>query len=164
MLNRLQAINNDKTKQLITQGTVLAFDFGEQRIGVAMGEHILGLASPLTTIDNESNEIRFAQISALIAEWQPKVLVVGLPFSEDGSEHAMTALAKKFARRLDGRFGIPVVMIDERFSSTEASQTLKERGVKGRKQKPLIDQVAAQHILQSYFDRVNEETRSHANS
>jgi putative Holliday junction resolvase len=75
----------------------------------------------------------------------------------------MTTLAKKFARRLDGRFGIPVVMIDERFSSAEASQTLKAMGVKGRKQKPLIDQVAAQHILQSYFDSVNEETRSHAN-
>lgn len=164
MLNRLQAINNDKTKQLIMQGTVLAFDFGEQRIGIAMGEHMLGIANPLTTIDNESNEIRFAEISALITEWQPQVLVVGLPLSDDGSEHAMTALAKKFARRLDGRFGIPVVMIDERFSSIEASQTLKEKGVKGRKQKPLIDQVAAHHILQSYFDRVNEETRSHANS
>lgn len=164
MLNRLQAINNDKTKQLLTEGTVLAFDFGEQRIGIAMGEHMLGLAKPLTTIDNESNEVRFAQISVLITEWQPKVLVVGLPFSEDGSEHEMTVLAKKFARRLDGRFGIPVVMIDERFSSAEASQTLKEQGIKGRKQKPLIDQVAAQHILQSYFDRVNEETRSHANS
>jgi len=163
MLNRLQAINNDKTKQLVTQGTVLAFDFGEQRIGIAMGEHMLGIANPLTTIDNESNEIRFAEISALIAEWQPKVLVVGLPLAEDGSEHAMTTLAKKFARRLDGRFGIPVVMIDERFSSAEASQTLNAMGVKGRKQKPLIDQVAAQHILQSYFDSVNEETRSHAN-
>lgn len=163
MLNRLQAINNDKTKQLVTQGTVLAFDFGEQRIGVAMGEHMLGVANPLTTIDNESNEIRFAQINTLITEWQPKVLVVGLPLSEEGSEHEMTALAKKFARRLDGRFGIPVVMIDERFSSAEASQTLKAMGVKGRKQKPLIDQVAAQHILQSYFDSVNEETRIHAN-
>lgn len=164
MLNRLQAINNDKTKQLVTKGTVLAFDFGEQRIGVAMGEHMLGVANPLTTIDNESNEIRFAEINALVTEWQPQVLVVGLPLSDDGSEHAMTALAKKFARRLDGRFGIPVVMIDERFSSAEASQTLKEKGVTGRKQKPLIDQIAAQHILQSYFDRVNEETRSHANS
>jgi putative Holliday junction resolvase len=163
MLNRLQAINNDKTKQLVIQGTVLAFDFGEQRIGIAMGEHMLGVANALTTINNESNEIRFSEISTLIADWKPKVLVVGLPLSEDGSEHAMTVLAKKFARRLDGRFGIPVVMIDERFSSAEASQTLNAMGVKGRNQKTLIDQVAAQHILQSYFDSVNKETKSHAN-
>ncbi|MEZ0231955.1 MAG: Holliday junction resolvase RuvX [Methylophilaceae bacterium] len=152
----LKTINNDPSKQLAltAQGTALAFDFGEKRIGIAIGEHLLGIAHPLTTIDTEGNNERFNLISKLIAEWTPSVLIVGLPLSMDGEEHATTMLCKKFARRLDGRFDLPVVMIDERLSSAEASQSLKEVGIGGRKQKPLIDQVAAQHILQSYFDIV----------
>jgi putative Holliday junction resolvase len=157
----LQAINNDKTKQLIPQGTALGFDFGEKRIGVAVGEHMLGIAHPLITVEVESNDERFAAIATLITEWQPKVLVVGLPLSVDGAEHAMTLLSKKFARRLDGRFGIPVVMMDERYTSAEASQSLNEAGIRGRKQKIMLDQVAAQHILQSYFDTVSQDTLTH---
>lgn len=150
----LQAINNDKTKQLIPQGTALGFDFGERRIGVAIGEHMLGIAHPLTTIDAEGNEVRFNAIAALIEAWHPSTLVVGLAMAEDGGEHAMTVLSRKFARRLDGRFGLPVVMVDERYSSAEASQSLRQAGVAGRRQKAMLDQVAAQHILQSYFDMV----------
>jgi putative Holliday junction resolvase len=157
----LQAINNDKTKQLIPQGTALGFDFGEKRIGVAVGEHMLRIAHPLITVEAESNDERFAAIATLITEWQPKVLVVGLPLSVDGAEHAMTLLSKKFARRLDGRFGIPVVMMDERYTSAEASQSLNEAGIRGRKQKIMLDQVAAQHILQSYFDTVSQDTLTH---
>jgi putative Holliday junction resolvase len=133
-------------------GTVLAFDFGERRIGVAIGEQLLGIAHPLTTIDAEANDDRFRLIGELIAEWKPMQLVVGLPLSLDGEEHKLTLLSRKFARRLNGRFNLPVVMVDERLSSSEASQTLKEIGIGGRKQKPMLDQVAAQHILQSYFD------------
>lgn len=134
------------------QGSVLAFDFGEKRIGVAVGEHLLGIAHPLTTIASEVNDERFRAIGALITEWHPSLLVVGLPLSLDGEEHAVTLLCKKFARRLEGRFGLPVVLIDERLSSAEASQSLKQAGIGGRKQKPMLDQVAAQTILQSYFD------------
>jgi putative Holliday junction resolvase len=134
------------------QGTVLAFDFGEKRIGVAIGELMLGIAHPLTTIAAEANDERFNQIEKLIAEWRPVQLVVGLPLSLEGQEHGLTALCKKFARRLDGRFALPVVLIDERLSSAEASQNLKEIGIAGRRQKPMLDQVAAQRILQSYFD------------
>lgn len=137
------------------QGTVLAFDFGEKRIGIATGEHMLGIAHPLTTINSESNEDRFNIIAELISQWHPVMLVVGLPLSLDGEEHELTRLCKKFARRLDGRFGLPVVLVDERLSSVEASQTLKQLGIAGRKQKPMLDQVAAQHILQSYFDNLN---------
>ena len=133
-------------------GTVLAFDFGKQRIGVAVGEQLLGIAHPLTTINAEANDERFRIISELIAQWQPVQLVVGLPLSLEGEEHALTLLSKKFARRLNGRFNLPVALVDERLSSVEASQTLKELGIGGRKQKPMLDQVAAQHILQSYFD------------
>ena len=135
------------------EGTVLAFDFGERRIGVAVGETILKLAHPLITIDSEINEVRFTQIQALIEEWRPALLVVGLPLSVDGEAHAMTKLSTRFAQRLEGRFSLPVTLVDERFSSAEASQNLKEAGVYGRQQKAMIDQVAAQTILQSYFDQ-----------
>lgn len=152
-----QTINNDPAKQdlLTAEGTALGFDFGERRLGIAVGEHLLGIAHPLATIDNESNEVRFEAIAQLIAEWHPSVLVVGLPMSLDGEPHELTRLCQKFARRLDGRFGLPVVMVDERLTSSEASQSLQQGGISGRKQKPLLDQVAAQHILQSYFDTVS---------
>jgi putative Holliday junction resolvase len=150
----LQLIDNENIydKIKVQAGTVLAFDFGERRIGIAVGEHLINNANPLMTIDNESNEVRFAAITQLINEWQPKLLVVGLPLSLDGSETEVTQLCKKFARRLNGRFNLPVIMIDERYSSTEASQLLNESGIKGRAQKAMLDQVAAQTILRSYFD------------
>lgn len=137
------------------QGTVLAFDFGEKRIGVATGEYMLGIAHPLTTISSEINDERFAAIAELITQWHPATLVVGLPLSLDGEEHGLTRLCKKFARRMHGRFSLPIVLVDERLSSAEASQTLRQLGIHGRKQKPMLDQVAAQHILQSYFDNLN---------
>ncbi|MGQ2965425.1 Holliday junction resolvase RuvX [Methylophilus sp.] len=133
-------------------GTVLAFDFGEKRIGVAVGETLLSLAHPLLTIDAEENAAKFEQITSLLQEWQPVLLIVGLPMTMDGDAHAMTALAQKFAQRLEGRFNLPVMMIDERLTSAEAAQSLREAGIKGRAQKQHLDQVAAQTILQSYFD------------
>ncbi|MDO9151319.1 MAG: Holliday junction resolvase RuvX [Methylotenera sp.] len=155
----MQLIDNEKVynKDYVQSGTVLAFDFGERRIGIAVGEHLLGSATPLMTIDNESNEIRFQIITKLVSEWQPRLLVVGLPLSLDGTEHAVTQLCKKFARRLNGRFNIPVMLIDERYSSVEASQLLNEAGIRGRAQKEMLDQVAAQTILQSYFDHASKQ-------
>ncbi|HEY0842665.1 Holliday junction resolvase RuvX [Methylotenera sp.] len=151
----MQLIDNEKVynQANVQSGTVLAFDFGERRIGIAVGEHLLASATPLMTIDNESNEIRFQIITKLVNEWQPRLLVVGLPLSLDGTEHAVTQLCKKFARRLNGRFNLPVALIDERYSSAEASQLLNEVGIRGRAQKEMLDQVAAQTILQSYFDQ-----------
>lgn len=136
----------------VLKSTVLCFDFGEQRIGVAVGEHMLANANPLTTISSESNDVRFEVIGKLIDEWQPKLLVVGLPLNVDGSAHSMTQLCKKFARRLNGRFNLPVMLVDERYSSIEASEKLNVAGIKGRAQKERLDQVAAQGILQSYFN------------
>jgi putative Holliday junction resolvase len=135
-------------------GTVMAFDYGEKRIGVATGETMLKTAHALTTIAAEQNEVKFKQIGLLIAEWRPSLLVVGLPTHLDGEAHLMTQLAKKFAQRLEGRFNLPVVMVDERLSSAEAAQSLTEAGIKGSKQKAMIDAVAAQTILQSYFDQL----------
>lgn len=149
-----QLIDNESVydAKIVLASTVLCFDFGEQRIGVAVGEHVLATANPLLTIDNESNEIRFEAINKLVNEWQPKLLIVGLPLSLDGAETSVTQLCKKFARRLNGRFNLPVMLIDERYSSVEASYLLSQSGIKGRAQKEMLDQVAAQTILQSYFD------------
>ncbi len=135
--------------------TVLAFDFGEKRIGVAVGDTAVGIAHPLQTILAESVDARFAAIAALIEEWRPTRLVVGLPVHLDGAEHEFTRLARKFANRLRGRFNLPVALVDERLSSAEASQSLKAIGIAGRRQKPVLDQVAAQHILQRYLDQAH---------
>ena len=158
-MRKIATINNDQTSsaQWVADGCVLAFDFGEKRIGIAIGEHLLGIAHPLATIDSEANEERFRQIAVLIEEWRPTLLIVGLPLSVDGEEHALTLLSRKFARRLDGRFGLPVAMVDERYTSVAASQSLHDAGISSRKQKPMLDQVAAQHILQSYFDNLTVE-------
>lgn len=154
--SHMQLIDNENVyeKSAVESSTVLAFDFGERRVGIAVGEHLLGSANPLTTIDNESNDIRFQIISTLVKEWQPKLLVVGLPLNVDGTEHAVTQLCKKFARRLNGRFNLPVILIDERYSSVEASSQLNQVGIRGRAQKAMLDQIAAQTILQSYFDSI----------
>lgn len=133
-------------------GTLLAFDFGKKRIGIAVGNTVSGTANPLATLDDERNEVRFARIGQLIAEWQPAALVVGLPCNDDGTPHEMTALARRFANRLKGRFELPTLLVDERYTSAAASLVLAGEGVHGRKQKPLLDQYAAQQILQAYFD------------
>ena len=134
-------------------GTVLAFDFGEKRIGVAVGERELAQAHPLTTIRSEANAARFAVIAALIAEWQPVSLVVGLPLALDGTPHAMTARCTRFANQLRGRFGLPVDYAEERLSSVEAEERLRESGHDARSARAHVDALAAQLILQGYFER-----------
>ena len=134
------------------EGIVLAFDFGLKRIGVAIGETLLGQARPLTAIAAEANEARFAAIGRLIAEWQPGRLVVGLPSSMDGGEHAMSARCRRFAHQLEGRFGLPVGLVDERLSSDEAERRLSDAGLDWRARKQQVDAAAAQIILQDYFD------------
>jgi len=141
----------------MTSGTVLAFDFGEKRIGVATGAANIRIAHPLETIYAESNDDRFARIATLLAEWQPTQLVVGLPTHMDGSEHELTKLARKFAQRLNGRFNLPVALVDERLSSAEAEDRLREAGITGRNQKAHVDAVAAQTILQSWFDQQHDQ-------
>lgn len=133
-------------------GTLLAFDFGLKRIGVAVGNTISCSTQPLVTLHGEKNEQRFAEIAKLIQEWQPTALVVGLPCNDDGSPHEMTRLCRRFANRLKGRFNLPTILVDERYTSASASSHLNEIGVRGIRQKPVLDQVAAQHILQAYFD------------
>ena len=119
--------------------TVLAFDFGLKRIGVAVGEPELGTAHPLRSIQG------FAEIPPLIEEWKPAELVVGRPTRVDGSAHDMTRRAEDFARRLERTFKVPVARVDERYSSVEAQSRLR-----GAKRKP-VDSVAAQLLLEQYF-------------
>ena len=97
----------------------LAFDFGTRRVGVASGNTLLKSATPLKTLAVEG-DARFAAIETLIREWQPDALVVGVPFHPDGAEHENTRRARRFARQLQGRFGLPVHEVDERYSTTEA--------------------------------------------
>ncbi len=138
-----------------TRGSVLAFDFGLKRIGVAIGDWENRLAHPLETISGEGNEARFGRIAALIDEWRPTQLVCGLPFSMDGAEHDLTRRARRFANQLNGRFGLPVALVDERLTSFDADLRLREAGVKGSARKGLDDAVAAQQILQDYFDHAH---------
>ena len=97
----------------------LAFDFGVRRVGVATGSLLLRQPQPLKSIAVEG-DARFAAIAALIAEWQPDALVVGVPFHPDGAEHDNTHRARRFARQLHGRFRLPVHEVDERYTTTEA--------------------------------------------
>jgi putative Holliday junction resolvase len=126
-----------------TPETILGFDFGTQRIGVAMGNTMIGQASPLAIIDAPDNATRFAAIGALLAQWTPARLVVGLPLHPDGNEHEMTARSRRFANQLHGRYGLPVELVDERYSSAVLTAKRGER----------IDDRAAAVILQQYFDQ-----------
>jgi putative Holliday junction resolvase len=139
-------------KTIPISGTLLAFDFGIKRIGIAIGNSLTTSARPLTTINDEKNYVRFSSIASLISEWQPAALVVGLPCNDDGTPHEMTALCRRFANRLKGRFNLPTLLVDERYTSAAASAVLDEEGIHGRNQKSYIDQYAAQQILQAYFD------------
>lgn len=133
-------------------GTVLAFDFGERRIGVAVGELELGIAHPLETIDAAANDARFARIAALLQEWRPVLLVVGLPLALDGGEHQLTRLARKFAQRLHGRFGIETRLVDERLTSVEAQREARASGLNARDVDRHMDPLAAKLILEAFFN------------
>jgi putative Holliday junction resolvase len=131
--------------------TVLAFDFGTRRIGVAVGNTILRTAQALATIDDERTDARFARIAALVDEWRPGLLVVGIPVHADGTDHAMTERARRFARQLEGRFRLPVAHADERYTTEEAAAQLAARR-SGRRGRDERDALAAQIILQGWFD------------
>lgn len=137
---------------IVDHGVFLAFDFGKKRIGVAVGNSVSRTARPLITLHGEQKVQRFVAIGDLVREWEPNALVVGLPCHEDGTTHELTHLCRRFAQRLKGRFALPVFLVDERYTSATASLHLAAMGIRGIRQKPLLDQVAAQQILQAYFD------------
>lgn len=125
--------------------TVLAFDFGLKKIGVALGNTFLQEAQPLEVIRTETKQARFEAIANLIRKWEPDLLVVGLPLTETGEEQFVSGHARRFANQLYGRFNLPVELVDERGSSMEAQQRLSKN----------IDEdaVAAAIILERYFNQ-----------
>jgi putative holliday junction resolvase len=136
-------------------GTVMAFDFGLKRIGVAVGDLELGIAHPVTTLNVETNIDRLAAVEKLVTEWQPTQFVIGEAQYEDATNnevHPIAHLAKKFGNRLTEQYHLPITYVNEFLSSTEAASQLKAQGITGRAQKTQLDAVAAQIILQAYFD------------
>lgn len=133
-------------------GTVFGFDFGTKRIGISVGETLISQAHPLMVIHGEANDDRFAAIKKLVDEWRPVAFIVGLPTHMDGSEHEMTARCQRFAKQLRGRFELPVELVDERLTSADAEIRLRETGKNAKSAKKHLDAVAAQLILQTWFD------------
>ena len=121
----------------------LAFDFGLKRIGVASGNSLTRSATPLMTVA-EAGQRRFEAIAALIGQWQPCALVVGVPYHPDGAPHENTARAQHFARQLKGRFRLPVHEVDERYTTTQA----RAAGAKD------LDAAAAAIILEQYLNKL----------
>lgn len=133
--------------------TLLAFDFGLRRIGIAVGQDVTASASPLGVVDNRDGEIDFAAIDRLVSEWRPARLVVGMPFNTDGSPGELDGPVKAFIAALD-RYGLPIATTDERYSSIEAERVLKEAradGRRGRIDKASIDAAAAVLIAERYL-------------
>jgi putative Holliday junction resolvase len=129
--------------------TLLAFDFGLRRIGVAVGNSLLGTTQPLPTLRAREGAPDWQALEALVGEWRPDLLVVGEPLNMDGSPSELSARAGKFARRLHGRLGLPVEMADERLSSVEAKQRARAEGHRGDFGRQPVDSLAAELILQS---------------
>jgi putative Holliday junction resolvase len=123
--------------------TVMAFDYGTRRIGVAVGNTLTRLGQPIKTIAEASGDAVFKVIEGLLKEWQPNRLVVGLPCHPDGAEHAMSAKARRFGNQLQGRFQLPVEWVDERYSSAglEVNPDMRDN----------LDAESAALILEQYF-------------
>ncbi len=133
--------------------TYLGFDFGNKKIGVAVGQTTTGTASPLQTIRSINQQPDWRIISQLVEQWRPTGLVVGLSKQADGSDNPITPRIRKFCRQLDGRYHLPVYQIDEAYSTFEAKQLLfDDLNVKAGKLWAVQDQLAAQLILQSWLN------------
>jgi putative holliday junction resolvase len=132
--------------------TLLGFDFGMKNIGVAVGQELTHTASPLTVIKAREGIPNWEHIQALLDEWRPQKLIVGLPLNMDGTEQEMTAAARRFGNRLNGRFHLPVDWQDERLTTFEA---LDQLGIQSKMQsnnRDDVDRISAQLILQSWLN------------
>lgn len=133
--------------------TIIAFDFGLRRIGVAVGQDVTGSASPVGVVTNRDAGVDHERISALLAEWQPTQLVVGMPAHADGSPSAVQEHVEAFIEELEV-YGLPIDTIDERYTSVEAERALKEArkaGTRGRISKEQVDSAAAVFIAERYL-------------
>lgn len=141
--------------------TILGFDYGQRRIGVAIGQSITHTTRPLTTVMVAQQRPDWEQISRLLEEWQPDLVVVGLPMNMDGTEHEMSKRARRFANQINGRYQLTVELVDERLSSIEAEEIVQEARREGRlkrkNSKQSIDQVAAELIIQTWWSEHHKE-------
>jgi len=133
--------------------TVLAFDFGLRQIGVATGNCLLGTTTSLPILKAKDGIPDWQELEKLVNEWRPDVLVVGEPLNMDGSASELSAQAGKFARRLHGRLGLKVEMVDERLSSFEAKSLSREQGHRGDFKRQPVDSLAAELILRTWLSR-----------
>jgi len=131
--------------------TLLGFDYGLKRIGVAVGQELTGTASALTTVTARDGKPDWEAISRLIEEWRPDAVVVGLPLNMDGSDHELSRRARRFGNQLHGRYNLPAYFIDERLSSLEAEALLKGKSHHKALYKESIDKLAAQVILETWL-------------
>lgn len=129
--------------------SVLAFDYGTKQIGVATGQTLTGNTQPVAVLKARDGQPNWTQLTALVATWRPTLLLVGLPLNMDDSEGELCVRARKFARRLQGRLGLPVKMVDERLSTAEAKEIAGVRG--GYDHKRPVDSIAAALILQTWL-------------
>lgn len=132
--------------------TIIAFDFGTGSIGCAVGQEITGTATPLAAFKARDGIPNWDDIGKMLKEWKPDLVIVGLPLNMDGTEQPITHLARKFANRIHGRFGLPIELHDERLTTVEAKSTLFEYGGYRALNKGKIDSASAVIILESYFD------------
>ncbi|AXU97730.1 MAG TPA: Holliday junction resolvase RuvX [Erwinia persicina] len=137
---------------MMSSMTMLSFDFGTKSIGVAIGQQLTGTARPLTALKANDGVPDWNRIEALLKEWQPDRVVVGLPLNMDGTEQPLTVRARKFANRLHGRFGVQIELHDERLSTVEARAELFERGGFRALSKGSVDSLSAVIILESWFE------------
>ncbi len=133
--------------------TLLGFDFGLRRIGVAVGQECTGTASALTTVRYRGRQPDWSRIDALVDEWHPDALVIGIPLHMDGQEQDLTDRARRFGSQLGRRFGLPVHEVDERLSSYAAEEMMKQHKPLSKKNKSEIDRLAASIILQDWFNQ-----------
>jgi len=136
----------------IGQRTVIGFDFGKKYIGIAVGQEITGSATPLGSIKANDGIPHWDNLSQYLKEWQPDYIVVGLPLNMDGTEQQLTLDAKKFGKRVFGKFGIKVEYQDERLTTADAKEQLFARGGFKNLKKDNIDAESAKLIIESYFE------------
>jgi putative Holliday junction resolvase len=136
--------------------SVLAFDFGLVQIGVAVGNTLLRSTQPLAILRAREGIPDWQALEQLVRDWQPDLLLVGDPLNMDGSDSELCERARKFARRLHGRLGLPVTMVDERLTSFEAKQVSREQGHRGDYKRRPIDSQAAELVLQSWLNNLEK--------
>ena len=134
-------------------GTLLGFDYGKKRIGIATGQTITHSATPCTTLKQVDGNPDWQAIEAEIQQWKPQALIVGMPYHIDGSENKMTATVRQFCYELEKRFKLPVIEVNEALSSQQAEEILKKSIKINKQNKHEIDRMAAAIIVQRWLDQ-----------